>query len=141
MKKAINLIFIALGCICLALGTVGIFLPVLPTTPLYLLTLFFFARGSKRFHAWFASTGLYDRYLSEFMATKTMTLSAKLKILAIATAFEAFGFYYAPWPARIVIVVLAVIHWVYFFRVIPTRRTQSLSAAQEGTPAQGRVQM
>lgn len=133
MKKAINLVFIALGLLCLGLGTLGVFLPVLPTTPLYLLTLFFFAKGSERFHRWFASTKLYDKYLSEFMATKTMTLSAKIRILLIATVFEAFGFYFAPWPARIVIVVLAAIHWYYFFKVIPTRRPDGLSAEADLT--------
>ena len=130
MKRIVNVIFVGIGFVCLGLGTLGIFLPVLPTTPLYLLTLFFFARGSERFHRWFASTKLYDRYLSEFMATKTMTLGAKLKILAVATAFEAFGFYYAPLPGRIAIVVLAAIHWYYFFGVIPTRVPEA--AGMEG---------
>ena len=128
MKRIVNAMFVATGFLCLGLGTLGIFLPVLPTTPLYLLTLFFFARGSERFHRWFASTKLYDRYLSEFMATKTMTLGAKLKILATATVFEAIGFYYAPLPGRIAIVVLAAIHWYYFFGVIPTRGAKAATA-------------
>lgn len=40
LKKAF---FVALGCISLALGTIGIALPILPTVPFYLLTAFCFA--------------------------------------------------------------------------------------------------
>ena len=35
--------FVVLGCISLALGTIGIALPILPTVPFYLLTAFCFA--------------------------------------------------------------------------------------------------
>ena len=51
-------LFIALGCICLGLGTVGIFLPILPITPFYLLTVFFFANSSRKLHDWFVGTRL-----------------------------------------------------------------------------------
>ena len=43
LKKAF---FVALGCISLALGTIGIALPILPTVPFYLLTAFCFANSS-----------------------------------------------------------------------------------------------
>ena len=45
LREKKKIIFIAVGCICLALGTVGVFLPVLPTTPFYLVTLYCFAHG------------------------------------------------------------------------------------------------
>ena len=53
-------VFIILGCICLGLGTVGVFLPILPTTPFYLLTVFFFANSSQKLHDWFLGTKLYS---------------------------------------------------------------------------------
>ena len=41
-----------LGLLCVALGLIGIVLPLLPTVPFMLLAAFFFARSSERLHHW-----------------------------------------------------------------------------------------
>ena len=88
-----RVVFTVLGVICLGLGTVGIFLPVLPTTPLYLLTLFFFANSSERLHNWFLGTKLYKKHLDPFVKKRGMLLSTKLSIIITVTLLMGFGFY------------------------------------------------
>ncbi|WP_270049368.1 YbaN family protein [Ignatzschineria rhizosphaerae] len=52
MKKIRSICLMILGGISLFLGILGVFLPLLPTTPFILLTAFCWARSSERFHTW-----------------------------------------------------------------------------------------
>ena len=63
MKNPLKVVWIVLGFLCLGLGTIGIVLPILPTVPFYMATLFCFAKSSKKLHDWFVGTNLYKKHL------------------------------------------------------------------------------
>ena len=83
LKKAF---FVALGCISLALGTIGIALPILPTVPFYLLTAFCFANSSERLHTWFTHTTVYKKYIDSYFRRRGMTRKAKALLIGTVTA-------------------------------------------------------
>ena len=83
--KLRKLIFISSGFLTLALGTLGIFLPVLPTVPLYLLTLILFANSSRRLHSWYIQTGLYKKYLLPYLEAGGLTRRAKGWLIGFVT--------------------------------------------------------
>ena len=119
--------WIVLGFIALALGAIGVPLPLLPTTPFLLLAAFCFAKGSERLDSWFKSTKLYKNHLESFASSRAMTLKTKLCILLPASLMLALAFLGMSHKdttgtriGRITIVVLLILKYVYFFTRIRT---------------------
>ena len=116
--KVKQIVFIVLGCICLALGTVGVFLPVLPTTPFYLLTVFFFANSSQKLHDWFVGTKLYKKHLESFVQKKGVTRRTKISILTSVTLLMGFGFFMMArkgiWIPCFILAAVWLAHLLYF---------------------------
>jgi uncharacterized membrane protein YbaN (DUF454 family) len=77
------LLFI-LAWICTVTGIVGIFVPVLPTTPLLLLATFLFANSSPRYHAWIQQTKAYKHYVVPFKEQGGIPLGQKVHIIIIS---------------------------------------------------------
>ncbi len=75
-------LFIAIGLISLALGAVGIFLPIIPTTPFLLLSAYCFARSSKRRHAYLVNNRVLGEYISNYY-NHAMTPRHKARTLAM----------------------------------------------------------
>ncbi|MCL2571258.1 MAG: YbaN family protein [Defluviitaleaceae bacterium] len=121
-------VYIVLGLIFLGLGAAGVVLPFIPTTPLALLAAICFGRSSKRLHGWFISTRFHKKYIDGFIKERAMTIKAKLTLLATITAFMGFSFFVmrtasAPLVSQIILVVIWVLHILYFgFRVKTSRK-------------------
>lgn len=120
--SAVRMFWTVLGCISFALGTIGIVLPVLPTVPFYMLTLFCFAKSSKRLHRWFIRSSFYKNHLADFVQNRAMTLRSKLKIMATVTAMMAAAFILMPFNivAALAMAAAWVIHVLYFIFGIKT---------------------
>lgn len=88
-----RVIFLIAGCLCLGLGCIGIVLPILPTVPFFLLTVFFFANSSQKLHDWFISTNMYKKHLDSFVKKKGMTVRTKATILTSVTLLMGIGFF------------------------------------------------
>ncbi len=120
----------ALGCTCLAVGTAGAVIPVIPTVPLYMATAFCLAKGSNRLHTWFTNSGFHRRHLKPFMESKSMPLRSKAVVLTGVTALMVAGFLLMDGLLipRIIMASVWVFHLWYFIFCIKTAPAHASNA-------------
>lgn len=113
MKKTI---YILLGCVGLALGAIGVVVPILPSFPFLLFAAFCFAKSSEKLHMWFIHTKLYQNNLESYMNGRGMTKQTKVRIIVTVTLLMAIGLFmmrHVP-VGQIVLTIVWVLHVVYF---------------------------
>ena len=80
MKKAF---YIILGTIALVIGFVGVFLPVIPTTPLVLLAAACYYRSSNRLHNWILRSKWFGETIENYQAGKGLTKNTKIRAIVL----------------------------------------------------------
>lgn len=116
-----KIFYITLGILSLTLGSLGIILPVLPTTPFLLLAAFCFTKSSKRLHNWLTHTELYKKHLDSFIQNRSMTLKTKIGILIPASIMLIIAILLIDnTMMRFVILGLIAFKYFYFFFCIKT---------------------
>ena len=73
-----KIILTILGIVFLILGIVGIFLPVLPTTPFLLLSAWIFFRTSPQLYDWLINQKYLGTYIRNFREKRAIPLHAKI---------------------------------------------------------------
>lgn len=72
-----RLLFLSLGWLSIAIGIAGIFLPILPTTPLAILAAWFFSKSSVRWHTWLLQHKIFGPTIAQWEASGVINLKAK----------------------------------------------------------------
>ncbi len=115
-----KLIYIIVGCIGLALGAVGVVMPLMPAFPFLLLAAVCFSRSSDRLDAWFKNSKLYRDNLADYVRGEGMPKAAKIRVMLLVTVLFTIGFIMmrAVPVGRIVLLVVWAFHiWHFAFRV------------------------
>ena len=114
-------LWLAAGVLAFVLGVVGIFVPLLPTTPFILLAAFCFSRGCARCEAWLLAHPRWGPMVRDWRERRAVPLRAK----QLATVMMTIGCVIAwpqlpsPWHWAPVVVCSAVAAWLW---QLPTRR-------------------
>jgi len=73
----VRALFIAFGIISFGLGVIGIFLPLLPTTPFMLLSAFLFLRSSDKLYLWLVNHRIFGKYIHDYMENRSIPKRVK----------------------------------------------------------------
>lgn len=92
-KASIKILLNVIGCIAVVLAILGVFLPLLPTTPFLLLASACFVRGSDRLHRWLLSNPLFGEYLRNIEDKKGIPLKGKIMTLVLLWGSLAYSIY------------------------------------------------
>lgn len=99
----------ALGVFFVALGALGVLLPVLPTTPFLLLAAWCFARSSDRLHDWLHTNRLFGQYLRRYRSGKGIPQHAKIFSISLLWLTLAISIAWAlperPWLTALLVVI------------------------------------
>lgn len=132
MNKLKKLIYLLVGLIAFILGAIGIFLPLLPTTPLFLLTSFCLLKSSDRLNEKFMETKLYEKYVKSFKEQGGMTLKAKLCLVIPVSLLLLFMFITIDSPVMKTIVVIMWLAKIIVFTKMKTIKVETNKEAYDG---------
>jgi uncharacterized membrane protein YbaN (DUF454 family) len=105
-----RLLWVTAGTISLAVGIVGIAVPILPTTPFVLIAAACYLRGSKRMYDWMVENRYIGSYLRDYMEGRGISIRAKATSVAVLWALIVLSAIFATSNSaiRIVLLVIAV---------------------------------
>lgn len=82
-SKSIRILLIIAGSISLALGVLGVFLPLLPTTPFLLLSAICYFHGSERMYIWLLDNRYFGKYIRDYREKQGVTRRVKIVALSL----------------------------------------------------------
>ncbi|NYT59565.1 YbaN family protein [Alcaligenaceae bacterium] len=114
----IKILFNVVGTLALFLAILGIFLPLLPTTPFLLLASACYLRGSERAHRWLMNNQVLGPYLRNIQSGRGIPLRSKIVALTLMWTSLAFSAWYVPVPwLRLLLLIPGIGVTIYLLRM------------------------
>ena len=114
MGETRRIIYIILGSFFLILGAVGIFIPLLPTTPFWLLTWWFYLRSSDKLYNRAMSNRYFGSYVRNFLVDKAIPLRSKIisvSIMWLSAILTSLYLIEYLWVKLLLILISAGVTW------------------------------
>ena len=121
-SRVVRALLLAAGTLCVALGVIGIFVPVLLTTPFLLLAAACYARASERFYLWLVRNPTFGPTIREWRRHRSIPYRTKVVAIALMTGTIAVSIaLLARYPlAQAALAVIGVVVGAWLYR-IPSR--------------------
>ena len=108
--RSVRYTLLAIGWLSVLLGVIGIFVPVLPTTPFLLLAAACFVRSSRRFYLWLVNHKHLGPWIRDYLEGNGIPLKGKVYAIGLMWASIGLSCYLVPMPwARAFMLTSAVL--------------------------------
>ena len=117
-EKVRKPLFLIAGSITLVLGTLGFFVPLLPTTPFYLLTAWLYLRGSEKMYHAVMRNKYFGKIVRDFQINKSISIKTKIVTVSMLWGTILFSAIWAVpkvtptevllWVIRLVLLIIAI---------------------------------
>ena len=110
MNKPGKALYIVLGTVFLLLGAIGVFVPLLPTTPFWLLTCWFYIRSSERLYNRVMRNKYFGSYIRSYVVDKAIPLHSKIISIGLMwiSILISCIFWVEKWWVILLLVVISV---------------------------------
>ncbi len=122
--RSVRYVLLAVGWLSVALGVIGIFVPVLPTTPFLLLAAACFVRSSRRFYHWLVGHKRLGPWIRDYLEGNGIPLKGKVYAIGLMWLSIGLSCYLVPLPwARAFMLTSAVLVSFYILKqkTLPAR--------------------
>ncbi len=117
-SRGIRVLLLTIGGVSLVLGVIGIFLPLMPTTPFLLLTAACYVRSSPRFYNWLVSHPLLSKYLLAYLDGNGIPRKAKIFTTLPLWVSLLFSCYLVPiWWVRAGLIAIGIGVTIHVWRL------------------------
>ncbi len=82
-EKVKRILYISIGTLLLVIGSIGVVIPVLPTTPFLLLAAACYIRGSERLYHWMLNNRIFGEFIRNYREGRGITLRNKLSAIVL----------------------------------------------------------
>ena len=109
MPKLLNYLCTILGFLCVGFAVLGIFLPVLPTTPWLLLAAWLFYKGNPKMRIWLLNNKYLGPYIDNYIKYRAIPLKSKIISISMLWITILFSVYIVnPIWLKILLLCIAV---------------------------------
>ena len=107
--------YLSFGILCFVLGAIGVFLPVLPTTPFMIGSLFCFTKSSHKLECKFKNSKIYKKHIEDFVKNRRLTVKRKISLLALETSVIILSFIMINSIYARICLILVLLYAYYYF--------------------------
>jgi len=127
-KRLKKTLYMLLGFLFILLGILGVFLPLLPTTPFIILAAFLFSQSSEKYHQWLLNNKVFGPILYNWENSRCIPNFAKKLSFIMIAIFGSYSLYVIPILAVKILTLALLTYGCYFIYNIHTCK-------KENTPA------